>query len=71
MVIFVTVVYGKNRKEEREDLWNELMMIKRGIGETLMLIMGYFNESRFPEDKEGQGTFDIDCEEIQPDHRKN
>lgn len=60
MIINTTVVYGSNRKADREMLWDELVEIKSRIGEEAWIIMGDFNEVRDLTEREGEGEFDED-----------
>lgn len=57
LIVNVTMVYVKNRSIERETLREELVSIKKQIGDELWLLMGDFNEIRFQTEKEGQGVF--------------
>lgn len=57
--IHVTVVYGKNKKEEWEELWRELAVIRNLIGIDPWIIMVDLNATRYLDNWEGQGAFDF------------
>lgn len=56
------IVYGKNKKMEREDLWHKLREIKRTYGDMNepWIIMGDFNEIRMANERKVKGTYDED-----------
>lgn len=59
LVIFVIVV-GRNMKEDREELWDELILIKHSsmVEEISRIVMGDLNEARYPGNRDGRGDFD-------------
>lgn len=58
--ISVTVVYGSNKKPEREELWDELAKNGGIVGEAPWIVMEDFNDICLQEERDGQGDFDED-----------
>lgn len=56
----VTIIYGQNKRAEREDLWKELRTIgeKHGNVEEPWILMGNFNEIRVISEREGRYVHD-------------
>lgn len=60
--ICVTVIYGKNNKTERLDLWDKLREINRCDGNLVepWLVFGDYNEIRMASERLGVGVYEED-----------
>ena len=57
-ITVITMVYGKNKLEERRGLWNHLLTICRAVRNTPWLILGDFNILRYSSERLGSVDFD-------------